>query len=194
MSNQPEVTNDQVRDFVIAGHGDLTKVIAMLADHPELLNIPYEWNPDDHETALQGAVQTGSTEITEYLLAQGSPLDICTAAMLGRNQEVEGFLEADPTLANAVGAHGTPILPLAAWSGNLALLKLLEERGAKSGAALALFNAVSRGNDQVAQWLLENLELDLSEQNYQGKTVLAVAVERQQEAIVHMLREHGATE
>jgi hypothetical protein len=38
MSDDQLPTLDQIREFVIAGHGDLPKVQAMLADNPALLN------------------------------------------------------------------------------------------------------------------------------------------------------------
>ena len=52
MNNPSTISDDQLRDFVIAGHGDLNKVITMLAEHPDLLNMAYAWKPDDHETSL----------------------------------------------------------------------------------------------------------------------------------------------
>src|SRR4051794_32277203 len=84
MSTTPEPTTDQIREFVIAGHGNLEKVKQMLAIHPELLNIANVWRPGDTETALQGAAHVGNREIAEYLLSLGAPMDICCAAMLGR--------------------------------------------------------------------------------------------------------------
>ena len=67
-SNQP--TADEVREFVIAGHGNLAKVKQMLANHPSLLNMAHEWRPGDTETALQGAAHVGSREVAEYLWAR----------------------------------------------------------------------------------------------------------------------------
>src|SRR5688500_12065836 len=99
-----------IRAFVIAGHGNLEKVKQMLGERPELLNISHEWAPGDTETALQGAAHVGSVPIAETLLAQGAPLDICTAAMLGRRGDVEHFLEEDNAKINATGAHGIPLL------------------------------------------------------------------------------------
>src|SRR5215218_3777908 len=107
-TSQPTV--DEIREFVIAGHGNLDKVKRMLDAQPSLLNIANEWRPGDTETALQGASHVGNREIAEYLLAQGAPLDLCAAAMLGRREEVERFLQADSTLIHSNGAHGIPLL------------------------------------------------------------------------------------
>ncbi|HET8678747.1 MAG TPA: ankyrin repeat domain-containing protein, partial [bacterium] len=71
-------STELVRDFVIAGHGDLKKVKAMLAQHPDLLNATYEWKPGDHETAIQAAAHVGNAAVAEHLLSRGAPLEICT--------------------------------------------------------------------------------------------------------------------
>ncbi len=41
--------------------------------------------------------------------------------------------------------------------------------------------------------LLDNGHPDLAWKNFQGKTALAVALERNLDALVRLLREHGAT-
>jgi hypothetical protein len=83
------IPTETVREFVTAGHGDLEKVKQMLADQPAVLNLSYDWNPGGPETALQAAAHVGSRAVAEYLLDQGAPLDICTAAMLGRIVVIE---------------------------------------------------------------------------------------------------------
>ncbi len=182
-----------IREFVIAGHGDLAKVKAMLSDHPDLLNAAYEWKAGDHETAIQAAAHVGSVAVAEYLLSRGAPLEICTAAMLGRQENVERLLDADPAAIGATGAHGIPLLAHAALSGRVALLDTMVRRGVNTGVSYALHNAVSQGHEQAARWLLENARPDLAWTNFQGKTALAVARERSFDALVRLLREHGAT-
>src|SRR5260370_10688026 len=83
------LSDDVVREFVIAGHGNLEKVRKILEQNPELLNASYAWSETDHETAIQVAAQVGSATVATYLLERGAPLEICTAAMLGRRDEVE---------------------------------------------------------------------------------------------------------
>ena len=75
-------SEDEIKAFVIAGHGDLDTIKATLAEKPGLLNEAYEWQPGDFETALMGAAHVGNRSIVAYLLEKGAPLDICTAAML----------------------------------------------------------------------------------------------------------------
>ena len=188
------VDSELIREFVIAGHGNLAKVKEMLAQHPELLNEAYSWNETDHETAIMAAAQVGSVSVAEYLLAKGAPLSICTAAMLGRQGDVQRMLENDPSSITDIGAHGIPLIAHAALSGNLALLKMLVERKASEGSSFALHNAVSRGYDEMAGWILDNAKPDVNWKNYQGKTALSVALERKDGALAELLRRHGGTE
>ncbi len=194
MSQQTELAIDLVREFVLAGHGNLPRIQEMLAGTPDLLNAAYEWKEDDHETALQGAAHVGNRPIAEYLLAQGAPLDICAAAMLGRQDDVERFVAEDPQQINANGAHGIPLLTHAALSGDVALVSWLMEQGTRTGVSAALHNAVSKGHTELVEWLLQHADPDLGWTNFQGKTALTVATERGSEPIVQLLRAHGAME
>lgn len=190
----PKPPPELVREFVIAAHGNLAKVKELLAQRPELLNAAYDWNENDRETAIQAAAQVGNVAIAEFLLASGAPFEICTAAMLGRKDEVEHFLRQDPEKIHSTGAHDIPLLTHAALSGNVELIRMLVRRGAKMGMSSALQNAVNRGDYEIARWLLENGRPDPNWKNFQGKTALAVAIEHGYETIVKLLREHGARE
>jgi ankyrin repeat protein len=192
-TNTP-LSNDLIREFVIAGHGNLEKVRKMLAERPDLLNTAYAWNENDHETAIQAAAQVGSASIAEYLLEKGAPLEICTAAMLGNKEEVQRRIRDNPGNINSTGAHGIPLLTHAAWSGNLELVRYLFRNGAKAGASSALHNAVARGHYDLVVWLVENASPDLNAKNFQGKTALSLAIESKQEIIAQLLRDHGASE
>jgi ankyrin repeat protein len=188
------LSTDLVREFVIAGHGNLEKVRKMLAEKPDLLNAEYAWTKTDHETAIQGAAQVGIVPVATYLLEKGAPLEICTAAMLGRKEEVKKRIREDPKNINSTGAHGIPLLPHAAWSGDLELAQYLFRNGAKTGSSSALHNAVTRGYYDLVVWLLENASPDLNSKNFQGKTPLSVAIETKQETLAQLLRERGAKE
>jgi len=188
------LSEDQVREFVIAGHGDLEKVKGLLDDSPELLGASYAWSETDQESAIQAAAHVGSAAVAEYLLAQGAPLDICTAAMLGRKEDVERFLNEDPGRINAAGAHGIPVMAHAALSGDVEIVEVLARHGARAGVSLALLNAVSHGYAEIVGWLLENSQPNLSMRDFQGKTALELANERQDETIIRLLKDHGAAE
>lgn len=62
---------DKVKDFVIAGHGDLVKVKTMLQEIPTLLYATWDWGGGDFETALEGAGHVGNKEIANYLISTG---------------------------------------------------------------------------------------------------------------------------
>ena len=191
-TQEQPLSTEEIREFVIAGHGNLGKVRQMLAENPKLLNACHRWNENDSETAVQAAAQVGSANVAEFLLKQGAPLEICTAAMLGMRDEVERRLNDDPQNANATGAHGIPLLPHAVWSEDPRLVQLVFERGSKSGATLALHNAVMRGNYEIIEWLLDNAGPDIRAKNFQGRTPLEVATEHNNERVAELLRRHGA--
>ncbi len=189
---QQGVTADRIRDFVIAGHGNLNKVKQMLAERPELLNSVYHWNENDTETAIQSAAQVGNVPIAEFLLQKGASLETCTLAMLGREAELRQRLESDPESVNDLGSHSIPLLPHAVWSGNIELVKMVYYRGATNGTNLAFHNALSRGYAEIVQWLLDNAKADVSSKNYQGKASLTIARERDDHRMVNLLKDHGA--
>lgn len=185
-------TEEEIRDFVIAAHGNLPRVREMLWENSELLNACYQWAEGDCETAIMAAAQSGSVNVAEYLLARGAPMDICTAAMLGRKDVVEQMLEKDPALIDAKGAHGISLMAHAAWSNNIELVKMLFERGATVGMGHALGNAVMKGDVRMARWIIENGNPDFNWRNYEGKTLLNLADEAPNDDMIHLLRDHGA--
>lgn len=185
-------TPDQIREFVIAGHGNLPRVQEMLTENPALLNLAQAWSETDHETAIQAAAHTGARQVAEFLLAQGAPLAIPTAAMLGRTAEVERLLAEDPERIHEAGAHGLPLLAHAALSGDVALCVRLYERGARAGVSMALGNAAAGGHAALVRWLLDSARPDLTWKNWQGKTALTVAEEAGHTEIAALLAERGA--
>lgn len=186
-------STDQLREFVIAGHWNLPKVQDMLVEFPEILNAPYQWAKNDRETAIQAAAHAGSPHVAEFLLSKGAPLAICTAAMLGRQANVKHLLGLDPAAISARGAHGIPLLAHAALSGDVALVEMLYRRGAQEGNSMALSNAVNKGHLETARWLLANAGPDLAWKNYEGKNALTIATEQGNQAMIDLLREHGAS-
>jgi ankyrin repeat protein len=190
--NTQSPTNEQVREFVIAAHGSLAQVKSMLVELPGLLDAPYAWSEADRETAVMAAAHMGDRPIAEFLLEQGAPLAICTAAMLGEQGAVQDWLAMDPVLIHAHGAHMIPLLAHAALSGKVDLVELLVTSGAREGESFALSNAVSFGYHPLARWLLENTQADPGFKDFQGETALAVAVTRGDEEMEKLLRQHGA--
>ncbi len=106
----PALQPEQVREFVIAGHGNLERVKAMLADEPGLINATWDWGGGDFETALGGAAHVGSHEIARYLLANGAYMTLYAAAMLGELDLVKAVLAVQPDAHRYPGAHGIPLI------------------------------------------------------------------------------------
>ena len=98
--------------------------------------------------------------MTEYLLGLGAPLDICTAAMLGRGDVVDAMLAADPAQAHATGAHGLPVLYYPMPHAELAIAESLLAAGADvnagDGMATPLHATVSFNQPAMARWLLDH--------------------------------------
>ena len=183
---------ETVREFVIAGHANLARVQQMLEERPELLNMSYQWGDNDWESAIQAAAHLGNVSIAEYLLSKGAPLEICTAAMLGRKVEIEAMLVRDVSLVKQNGAHGISILAHSAYTGDVELFSYLISQGAEGGISEALHNAVVSEHVELAKWVLENTSPDLAWKNFEGKTILAVAMERGNQQLQDLLRFHGA--
>lgn len=185
---------DLVKDFVLAGHGNLDRVREMLRENPDLLNIAYAWSATDTETALQAAGHVGNRQIAEFLLAQGAPLEIGVAAMLGLKDAVAGFLAGDPALANARPVHGITVLFHAALSGDIEIADLLLRHGCKGDFNHALHAAVSKGHRDMTRWLLQHGVTDVNTLNFQQQTPLKQALERGYIEIAGLLQAHGAME
>lgn len=119
-----------VKDFVIAGHGNLQKVKDMLAQQPGLLNSVWDWGGGDFETAIEGAGHVGNREIAEYLLTQGARLNIFAAAMLGKIEIVKATLTTFPNLKSSKGPHGLMLMHHANKSGSKEMIEYLTSIGA----------------------------------------------------------------
>ena len=124
----PALDPAMVKEYVIAGHGDLDKVKSMLAKESGLLNASWDWGGGDFEMAIGGAGHMGRADIAEYIISQGGRFDIFVAAMLGRLDIVKNALTAFPNLAQSKGPHGIPLLVHAQKGGERAaeVLKYLE--------------------------------------------------------------------
>ncbi len=170
----------------------LPRVQQMLDETSELLNVSYQWGENDWESAIQAAAHLGNVSIAEYLLSKGAPLEICTAAMLGRKAEIESLLAKDTSLIKQTGAHGISLLAHSAFNGDVELFSYLMSQGAEGGISEALHNAVVSENVVLAAWILENTDPDLAWKNFEGKTILTVAMEQENQELQELLRSHGA--
>jgi hypothetical protein len=122
----PALDPDAVREFVVAGHGDLDAVRAALDGEPGLLNACWDWGGGDFETALGGASHMGRRDIAEFLLERGARLDVFAAAMLDMEDVVRAVLAADPAAGDSLGPHGIPLVAHARAGGADRVAALLE--------------------------------------------------------------------
>jgi hypothetical protein len=128
----PRLDADLVREFVIAGHGNLERVKEMLAQQPALINATWDWGGGDWETALGGASHMGNQPIAEYLLAHGARMDVFCATMMGKTEIVKAFLADDPKVVDLKGPHGISLLRHAKAGKQEALVEMLVAKGAKT--------------------------------------------------------------
>ena len=129
MSDRPPALDPQkVESFVANAHGDLEVVRALLTEEPALVNATWDWGGGDWETALGAAAHMGRRDIAHFLLENGARLDLFAAAMLGEVEIVRGVLAAYPSMRDALGPHGIPLVEHARAGGEdaRAVLELLE--------------------------------------------------------------------
>jgi hypothetical protein len=134
MQQQPAPYSiDLVKEFVIAGHGNISKISAMLVDHPNLVYSKFDWGNGDFEAAIEGAGHVGNKEIATLLIDAGSRVTLFVLTMLGKTELVKPILEAYPKLIFANGPHGFTLLHHAKAGGKEGedLYAYLEEKGLK---------------------------------------------------------------
>jgi hypothetical protein len=101
---------EKVKDFVIAGHGNLEKVKSMLAEMPTLLYASWDWKDGDFETALEGAGHVGNKEIATHLIGLGARTNLFVLTMLGKTTLIKNYLDLYPQYLTARGPHGLTLL------------------------------------------------------------------------------------
>ncbi len=106
----PQIESVLVKEFVVAGHGNLDKVKEMLAAQPTLINACWDWGSGDFETALGGASHMGRPDIAEFLLSKNARMDLFAAAMLGKIDIVRAAVAAFPAIVSVPGPHKIPLL------------------------------------------------------------------------------------
>lgn len=110
-----------VKEFVIAGHGNLEKTKQMLEANPGLLNASWDWGNGDFEEAIEGAGHVGNREIALYLINKGARFNLFVAAMLGKIEIVKSMIEPYPELITSKGPHGLDLIHHATKGGEPAV-------------------------------------------------------------------------
>jgi ankyrin repeat protein len=180
-----------VNEFVIAAHHDLPRVQEMLAADPALLNESAEWM----ETAVQAASHVNRTDIINFLLNEGAPMDICTAAVLGMEDDVASLLIEFPDLVQSTGAHELPVVYFPAIAGHISILSLLITTGADvsagDGSNTALHGAVASEQVEVVRWLLAN-DANPYARDHEGRLPIDLAQEKGNAEILALLEPYTA--
>jgi hypothetical protein len=108
-----------VKEFVIAGHGNLEKTKQMLEREPNLLNASWDWGNGDFEEAIEGASHVGNRMIAEYLIERGARMNLFTATMLGKIEIVKPMIDNFPAILQSKGPHGLSLIHHAEKGGEL---------------------------------------------------------------------------
>lgn len=126
-----QLDDQLVKDFVVAGHRDLSTLKEMLAEYPNLIYSKYDWGDGDFEEAIEGAGHVGNKEIANFLITRGARANLFVLTMLGKTDLVLPILEVYPKLLYAKGPHGFTLLHHAQVGGNNDLYEKLLAKGLK---------------------------------------------------------------
>lgn len=153
---------------------DDPETVELVLDCGADLDVVAPWG----QTALQWAASMGSRRAADALIASGAPLDLWTAAALGKLDEVRAFLNGVPVAdlgrsltpgtdlaglpedtAFRRGDHLSDALYIACRNGALDVARFLRALGADVDAkgyfgATALHWAATNGRDEVVAWLV----------------------------------------
>ena len=129
---QPPLDKGLVEEFVRIAHSDKDKVVAMLTEHPTLLNAAHDWGGGDFETGLGAASHVGNIDTAKLFIESGAQTNIFTACLFGHMNIVKPILEAFPDTLHAKGPHGLTLLHHANNGGDAAadVKSYLESLGA----------------------------------------------------------------
>jgi ankyrin repeat protein len=134
-------------------NGSAQKALAMLEKQPDLAEAANE----DGVTAVLLARYMGMPDLAEEIARRKPRLSFYEAIVLGRLEQVRAWVASDPTQVDQLSPDGFPPLGLAAFFGQLAVLRDLLEQGADPNLSASnamrvapLHSAVAFGDPQVA--------------------------------------------
>ena len=95
-----------INEFVIASHFDFEKVKRLYGQCHDLLLTRSTWD----EIGVEAAAHMGRQDMAEFFIEKGSPISVCTACMLGHQDEVKKLLAEDRNRVHERGAHDFPLI------------------------------------------------------------------------------------
>ncbi len=153
---------------------------------------------DSGVSGVLTAVYLGRGEIRDFLIANGTVLDLPEAAAVGNLARVRELIENNHAKADSFSPDGFAVVALAAFLGHLEIVQYLATHGADVNAAAtngsgynALTAAVTSGHVAVVQWLLDHG----ANANYRysaGYSPLLTAAANGRLDIAKLLLAHGA--
>ena len=199
--DNPPLPQPVINRYVSVSHGNLEAMKGMLASYPSLLHANASWD----ELAVEAGAHVGFKPGVQFLLDQGAPLSLPTAAMMGRLEPVKVMLAEDPRRIWEHGAHNMPVMwypAIGIESGApdyLEIAKLLVQAGADVNAhkngRTALHWAAEKGDTAMADFLLSHGADPNARMKRDGGqvTALALAEKGGHAAVAELLRKAGAT-
>lgn len=184
-----------VQLFMAAWNGFPSKVEALLQVHPMLASAENEDGMDVLLYAAHAAHHSGQPKVVEVLLRRNAPMNVFTAAALGKVNLLGHALRRTPQRLHQAGPWGRTVLHWAACGGHVALLKFLLEQGAELEArdhwgCTALHMAVDFGHGAAVELLLRAGASPLVAMR-NGKQALHLA-SAQHPQLLKLLLAHGA--
>ncbi|HKH46808.1 MAG TPA: ankyrin repeat domain-containing protein [Thermoanaerobaculia bacterium] len=195
---QPAYGWPVINEYVAVAHGNFARMKELLDLYPKLLHANASWD----ELAVEAGAHVGFKDGVRFLLDQGAPAALPTAAMMGMTAHVKKLLAEDPGRIWECGAHNMPPIWFPAIGGgeadHLEIARLLLDAGADPNAhkrgQTALHWAARGGQMEMAELLLSRgARVDVQAKTPQGDaTPLAVALKAEKRDMAELLRRSGA--
>ena len=150
-----------------------------------------------HAAERKGCCPDGSDRhgVAELLLAKGAVVDLFSACLLGRMDQVRAALEQDPAIVDStIGNEKQTVLHVAAWNGQSDVVVLLLEHGATVGAKTDPWEAtpLHYPRDVLTATVLIDGEADIHAADSVGHTPLHNAARSDALALAQLYVSRGA--
>ncbi|HEX7186050.1 MAG TPA: ankyrin repeat domain-containing protein [Thermoanaerobaculia bacterium] len=191
---QPPIPWPIVNEYVGVSHGNFARMRELLVVYPNLLHVNASWD----ELGVEAGAHVGFKDGVRFLLDQGAPCSLPTAAMMGMTAHVRRLLAEDPGRIWECGAHNMPPIWFPAIGGgtpdHLEIAKALLDAGAGVNAhkrgQTALHWAARSGQVEMAELLIaRGAEVNARALTPEGEvTPLDLAVKAGKEEVAKLLR------